>query len=102
MMPPVGSPGMMPPGCCFGHLNGTAALLDLAVGYIVCYLASQVKENLLKKAGYIIGISIIVISGLVVIAKILSVTKCYIKPCPIMSSMNMQAPCANMPAQPRK
>jgi hypothetical protein len=94
----------MMPGGYFGHLNGTLALMDLALGYIVCYLASQVKGGLLKKAGYLIGVSIVIISGLLVIGKTLSIAKlCCNKSCPMMSSMNMPdaAPCSGMSA-PKK
>lgn len=57
----------------------TTAMVALALGYIVVTLANKEKEWL-KAIGNIIGISIIVISGLLVLAKILWVattgTKC--------------------------
>jgi hypothetical protein len=89
---------MMPGGCCGGS-NGMLALLDLALGYIVCYLASQLKAGLLKKVGYLIGVAIIVISGLMVAGKVMFMAKhCCAKTCPMMSSMNMpSAPDMPMP-----
>jgi uncharacterized membrane protein (Fun14 family) len=90
---------MLPgPEGTFVRLNGTIALLDLAVGYIVCYLAQQAKPGLLKKAGYIIGVSIIVISSLLVIGKVISIAKRCATNCPIMSAIKAPGTCANMSA----
>lgn len=50
----------------------TTTLIALALGYIVCSLASKEKGTL-KTTGYIIGISIIVISSLLLVSKILKV-----------------------------
>lgn len=50
----------------------TTTLIALALGYIVCSLASK-EKGALKTAGYIIGVSIIVISSLLLVSKILKV-----------------------------
>lgn len=54
-------------GMCM-RLNGTAALMALGLGYIVCYLANREEKNL-RKVGYVIGIFMIITSCLLILAK---------------------------------
>ena len=76
-------------GMSFGHMNGVLALIALALGYIVCLLAKKEKD-ILKTAGYIIGIVIIAIASAVVLSKVLLTTKICNKVCPLkQSSMPM-------------
>lgn len=53
-----------------GQANGVIVLLALGLGYIVCSLAKK-EEGVFRAIGYIIGISIIVISGVLIISKVL-------------------------------
>ena len=57
----------------FGHVNGTLALLALALGYIVVTLANKEKGRR-KSYGYIIGVAIIIVSSLLILAKVLWIT----------------------------
>lgn len=51
-------------------------LIALALGYIVCSLANK-EEKALRKAGYVIGISIIVLSSLLILGNLfLEATTC--------------------------
>jgi len=60
-------------GMVFGYANGTLALLALALGYIVVTLANKEKGRL-KSYGYIIGVAIIITSGLLILAKVIWIT----------------------------
>ncbi len=55
-------------------ISATTAMIALALGYIVITLANKEKGGL-KKIGNIIGVSIIVISALLILAKALGVAK---------------------------
>lgn len=57
----------------FGHVNGTLALLALALGYIVVTLANKEKGRL-KSYGYLIGAAIIIASTLLILAKFVWIT----------------------------
>ncbi len=83
----------------FSRVSVASALFNMSAGYIVCYLANQTKGQL-KKLGFVIGVFVIVVSGLLILGKSLWVLKSCSKMCPV-SSMNMSAPCPNMPA-PKK
>jgi len=71
----------------FGHMNGTLALLALALGYIVCSLAKK-EKGLLKTTGYFIGIAIVVISSVLILSKLIWTTKMCAKVC-AMKHLNM-------------
>lgn len=72
-------------GMSFGHMNGVLALVALALGYIVCLLAKKEKD-LLKTAGYVIGIAIIAIASVIVLGKVLFTAKMCVKMCPFKES----------------
>ena len=61
------------PTMVFGHENGIPALIALALGYIVVTLANKEKGRL-KSYGYIIGVAIIIVSSLLILAKVLWIT----------------------------
>ena len=86
-------------GMSSGHMNGVLALIALALGYIVCLLAKKEKD-LLKTAGYIIGVVIIAIASAVVLAKVLLTAKICIKMCPFKQSSMPMTPATS--ALPRK
>ena len=72
------------------HGSGVTALVALALGYIVCILAGK-EKGILRKAGFLIGISIIAISSMLIVGKIL----CTLKLCPKLACMSK----AEMPMQ---
>ena len=73
------------------YSNGTIALVALAVGYIVCILAKK-ETGTLKKIGYIIGVSVIAVSSVIVIGKILCTTRiCPTQPMMMHHQMPMES-----------
>jgi len=78
------------------HMNGVLALIALALGYIVCLLAKKEKD-LLKTAGYAIGIAIIVISSVIIIGKVLWTAKMCVKMCPMKQSSMLMPPETALP-----
>lgn len=84
-------------GMVLCHVNGIAALIAVALGYIVCTLAKK-EKGLLKSTGYAIGIAIIAISSVIVLGKVLSTAKMCVKMCPLkQSSMPMMSEPAALP-----
>ena len=53
----------------FSKSEAATLLIALGIGYIVTYLASREDEKSLKKLGLAIGISIILVSGVLLLAK---------------------------------
>lgn len=51
-------------------IPASTLLIALALGYIVCYLANK-EHKALKTAGYTIGTFIIVLSSILILAKII-------------------------------
>lgn len=83
-------------GMSSGHMNGVLALIALALGYIVCLLAKKEKD-LLKTAGYTIGIAIIAISSVIVLGKALWTAKMCVKMCPMKQSSMSMPPATALP-----
>ena len=52
------------------NIPASTLLIALALGYIVCVLAKK-EEKALKSIGYIIGTSIIIVSSVLILAKLL-------------------------------
>jgi len=61
-----------------GYMHATMALIALALGYIACSLAKK-EKGVLKTVGYIIGASIIVVSSLLILVKIIWTVRIYTK-----------------------
>ena len=83
-------------GMIVSHMNGTLALLALALGYIVCSLAKK-EKGLLKTTGYTIGIAIIAISSVLVLGKVLWAAKMCVKMCPMKASIMPMPPATALP-----
>ena len=54
----------------FGSTSVATLLIALALGYIVCSLAGK-EEKGLKRIGYLLGTGIILISGILILGKLL-------------------------------
>lgn len=79
-------------GRMLAHASGVSAMIALALGYIVCTLAGK-EKGVLRKLGYIIGISIITISIFLILCKVLCAFGIYPKStCPLKTQMQMQLP----------
>ncbi len=78
-----------------GYSHATIALIALALGYIACSLAKK-EKGVLKTLGYIIGASIIVISSLLILVKMIWTVRIYTK---FINTAPLSMP---MPVLPKK
>jgi hypothetical protein len=71
-----------------GSIIANAVLLvALALGYIVCYLANR-EEKSLRTGGYMVGVFIIIFSGILLVNNLLLSTR----ECMLMGKLGMMMP----------
>ena len=63
-------------------------LIALGIGFIVCYLAKR-EEKALKAIGYVIGISIIALAGILVLDRLLMHYSRGFRRCPLKAGGTM-------------